>query len=207
MSKLINWMTRPLAAVVVLGAAFAFATSVNVTPAGAKDLKMAFFPSPRHPLWSKMMTPWAKDFEKANPGTKIKGFPGSQIGGSPPGAFKRVVNGISDIELHLPGYTSTVFPRTLVMEIPLQWSSPTQATQAFWRVYNKHIASEYKRVKLLAAFATDVPAVMTNKIVKTPADLKGMKLRTPSRNQAAIIKGHGLTSTTISRSQAECVIQ
>ncbi len=207
MPNLVKYASRSLTAFAVLATAFAFNASVDVTPAGAKDLKMAFFPSPRHPLWSKMMMPWAKGFEKANPKTKIKGFPGSQIGGSPPGAYKRVVNGISDIELHLPGYTSTVFPRTLVMEIPLQWSTPSQATQAFWRIYKKHIASEYKRVKLLAAFATDVPAVMTNKIVKTPADLKGMKLRTPSRNQAAIIKGLGAIPVAMPMTQTYSSIQ
>jgi TRAP-type C4-dicarboxylate transport system substrate-binding protein len=207
MPKLSNIATRSLTALAVFAATFAFSASLSVTPAGAKDLKMAFFPSPRHPLWSKMMMPWAKDFEKSNPNTKVKGFPGSQIGGSPPGAFKRVVNGISDIELHLPGYTSTVFPRTLVMEIPLQWSSPTEATQAFWRIYDKHIASEYKRVKLLAAFATDVPAVMTNKIVKTPSDLKGMKLRTPSRNQAMIIKGLGAIPVAMPMPQTYSSIQ
>jgi TRAP-type C4-dicarboxylate transport system substrate-binding protein len=207
MLNLKKYLSRSLATLAVFAAAFLFSTSAVVEPAGAKDLKMAFFPSPKHPLWSKMMVPWAKDFEKANPNTKVKGFPGSQIGGSPPGAYKRVVNGISDIELHLPGYTSTVFPRTLVMEIPLQWSTPSEATQAFWRIYNKHIASEYKRVKLLAAFATDVPAVMTNKVVKTPSDLKGMKIRTPSRNQAAIIKGLGAIPVAMPMTQTYSAIQ
>jgi TRAP-type C4-dicarboxylate transport system substrate-binding protein len=207
MLRLGNFISRTMTAAAVGTTVLAFAASVNVSPAGAKDLKMAFFPSPKHPLWSKMMMPWAKEFEKASGSTKVKGFPGSQIGGSPPGAFKRVVNGISDIELHLPGYTSTVFPRTLVMEIPLQWSSPSEATQAFWRIYDKHIASEYKRVKLLAAFATDVPAVMTNKIVKTPGDLKGLKLRTPSRNQAAIIKGLGAIPVAMPMTQTYSSIQ
>ncbi len=207
MSRMNIFASRSLTALAIFGAAFVFSASVDVTPAGAKDLKMAFFPSVKHPLWSKMMVPWAKDFEKANPNTKIKGFPGSQIGGSPPGAYKRVVNGISDIELHLPGYTSTVFPRTLVMEIPLQWSSPSEATQAFWRIYDKHIASEYKRIKLLAAFATDVPALMTNKIVKTPSDLKGMKLRTPSRNQAEIIKGLGAIPVAMPMTQTYSALQ
>jgi TRAP-type C4-dicarboxylate transport system substrate-binding protein len=159
--------------------------------AAGTELKMAFFPSPRHPLWSKMMVPWADQLEAANLGFKVLKFPGSQIGGKPPGAFKRVVNGISDVELHLPGYTSTVFPRTLVMEVPLQWDSPTNATRAIWNIYDKHLASEYSRVKLLALWATDVPVVMTNKLVRVPDDLRGLKLRTPSKNQAAIIEGLG----------------
>ena len=159
--------------------------------AAEAELKMAFFASPRHPIWSKMMKPWGDRAEKANIGLKVKGFPGSQIGGRPPGAYKRILNGISDVEFHIPGYTSTVFPRTLVAEIPLQWDSPTKATTALNRIFASHIAAEYKRVKMLGLWTTDVPVVMTNKIVRSPDDLKGMKLRTPSRNQAEIIKGLG----------------
>ena len=191
MSILNKFAYRSLTAAAVFAAAFAFGASVEVTPAGAKDLKMAFFPSPKHPLWSKMMMPWAKDFEMTNPGTKVKGFPGSQIGGSPPGAYKRVINGISDVEFSMQGYTSTVFPRTLLVEIPLQWASPTEATRALWKIFDKHLAREYKRVKVLAMWVTDTPTIMTNKVVRLPDDLKGLKLRTPSRNQAAIIKGFG----------------
>ncbi len=159
--------------------------------AAEAELKMAFFPSPRHPLWSNMMKPWGERLEKANVGLKIKGFPGSQIGGSPPGAYKRVLNGIADIEFIINGYTSTVFPRTLVAEIPVQWDSPTKATMALNRIFDEYLAAEYKRVKVLAMWTTDVPVIMTNKLVRTPADLKGLKLRTPSRNQAEIIKGLG----------------
>ena len=169
-----------------LAAALAFAPG-----ASAQELKMANFAPATHPIWVNVMTPWAKELEKAHPGVTVKGFPGGQIGGAPPGAFLRVVNGQSDIELHLPGYTSTAFPRTLIMEIPLQHASPSEATRAFWRVYDKHMKPEYQRVKLLAAWGTDVPAVMTNKLVKTPDDLKGLKLRTPSDNQAMIIEGLG----------------
>ena len=161
-----------------------------LSAAGA-ELKMAFFPSPRHPIWSRMMKPWGDRVQNEDAGIAIRGFPGGQIGGKPPGAYKRILNGISDVEFHIPGYTSTVFPRTLVAEVPVQWESPTKATQALNRIFNEHLAPEYKRVKMLAMWTTDVPVVMTNKEVRTPADLKGLKLRTPSRNQAEIIKGLG----------------
>lgn len=168
--------------------------SLPTLPAGqaeARELKMAFFTGARHPIPRFMMIPWGKDLTNAGLGLEVRAFPGGQIGGAPPGAFKRVVNGISDIEWHLPGYTSSVFPRTMVMEIPLQWGSPTEATRALWKIYDRHLSSEYKRVKLLALWATDVPVVMTNKLVRHPDDLKGLKIRTPSANQAAIIKGLG----------------
>ncbi len=182
---------RMAAALLVAAAGGIGMSAVTDASAQSRDIKLAFFASPKHPVWSKLMAPWGKAVEGANVGLKVVGFPGSQIGGSPPGAFKRVVNGIADAEFAMQGYTSTVFPRTLLVEIPLQWGSPTEATRALWRIFDKHLASEYKRVKVLAMWVTDTPTVMTNKVVRVPDDLKGLKLRTPSKNQAAIIKGFG----------------
>lgn len=188
------------------------AVGLTVLTAGAvsaetKDLKVAFFASPKHPIWAKMMEPWGKAIEAENVGLKITGYPGSQIGGSPPGAFKRVVNGIADVEFAMQGYTSTVFPRTLLVEIPLQWESPTEATRALWRIFDKHLASEYERVKVLAMWVNDTPTVMTNKVVRVPDDLKGLKLRTPSQNQAAIIEGFGAIPVAMPMTQTYGAIE
>jgi TRAP-type C4-dicarboxylate transport system substrate-binding protein len=180
-------MVTSLAVAIFSGIGFA----AKDVAAQSTDLKVAFFASPKHPVWSKLMVPWSKKIAAAGVDLKVTGYPGSQIGGKPPGAFKRVINGIADVEFAMQGYTSTVFPRTLIVEIPLQWKSPTEATKALWRIYEKHLATEYKRVKVLAMWVTDTPTVMTNKVVRHPDDLKGLKLRTPSRNQAAIIKGFG----------------
>ena len=180
-----------LSIVVAVGLAATSLSYSTTAKAADANLKMAFFASPKHPIYSRFMAPWSKILNNAGVGIKITGYPGSQIGGKPPGAFKRVVNGIADVEFHIPGYTSTLFPRTLVMEIPLQYDTSIEATKAMWRIYEKHVAADYKRVKLLALWGTDVPVVMTNKLVRTPDDLKGLKLRTPSRNQAAIIKAFG----------------
>jgi TRAP-type transport system periplasmic protein len=160
--------------------------------AQAQELKMAHFIGTRHPMASRFMAPWAKMISDANVGgLTIRLYPGGQIGGKPPGAFKRVRNAISDIEFGLQGYTSSVFPRTLVTEVPLQWAKPSQATAALWRIFEKHVATEYKSVVPLALWNTDVPAIMTNKVVRRPEDLRGLKLRTPSKNQSEIIKALG----------------
>ncbi len=79
--------------------------AVNDAQAQSRDIKMAFFASPKHPIWAKLMTPWGNMVQGAGVGLKVVGFPGSQIGGSPPGAFKRVVNGIADAEFVMQGYT------------------------------------------------------------------------------------------------------
>jgi TRAP-type C4-dicarboxylate transport system substrate-binding protein len=169
----------------------ALALTAAAQTSSAADLKMAFFASPKHHVWDKFMAPWGKDLESKNVGLKVLGFPGSQIGGKPPGAFKRVVNGIADIEFGLQGYTSTVFPKTMVAEIPMQFENAMEATRGLWRILDTYLNDEYSRVKVLGLWTTDTPVLMTNKVVKTPADLAGVKLRTPSRDQAEIIKGLG----------------
>ncbi len=185
-------MTRILSSKLIVAAGLAIYVAAGaIAPVAAKDLKMAFFASPRHHVWSELMLPWSKAISGQEASLKFLGLPGSQIGGSPPGAFKRVVNGIADIEFAMQGYTSTVFPKTMIVEIPKQWGSPTEATRALWKILPTYLADEYKRVEVLAMWVNDTPVLMTNKVVRVPSDLKGVKLRTPSRDQAAIIKGLG----------------
>ncbi len=94
---------RMAAALLVAAAGGIGMSAVTDASAQSRDIKLAFFASPKHPVWSKLMAPWGKAVEGANVGLKVVGFPGSQIGGSPPGAFKRVVNGIADAEFAMQG--------------------------------------------------------------------------------------------------------
>ena len=176
---------------IAAGVAAFVAAGLGPAAAQTAEIKMAFFASPKHHVWDKFMEPWGKSLEGAGVGLKVLGFPGSQIGGAPPGAFKRVVNGIADVEFGLQGYTSTVFPKTMVAEIPMQFETAEEATRGLWRILDTHLKDEYARVKVLALWATDMPVLMTNKTVRTPEDLAGVKLRTPSHEQAEIIKGLG----------------
>lgn len=154
--------------------------------------KVAYWMGPGHSLAKNVFEPLVKNLNAANMGFNAKIFPAGQVGGGgPPQAYQRMVNGISHVELHLPGYTSTQFPRTLVMEIPIQHENNVVATKAINGIFDKHLKQEYKGVKVLGLFGIDVPVVMTKKPVRTPADLKGMKLRTPSRNQADVIRALG----------------
>lgn len=186
----------------VLAGGFGAAASAET-----KELKMAFFSSPKHHVWEKLMVPWSEAVMGEEKSLKFLGFPGSQIGGSPPGAFKRVVNGIADIEFAMQGYTATVFPKTMVVEIPKQWGSPSEATAALWKILPTYLKDEYERVEVLAMWVTDQPVLMTNKVVKTPADLVGIKLRTPSRDQAEIIKGLGAIPVAMPMPQTYTAIE
>jgi TRAP-type C4-dicarboxylate transport system substrate-binding protein len=175
--------------------------------AAESELKMACFAGRGHPIWAGMMLPWARRVEAADVGLTIKGFPGGAIGGRPAEAYRRILTGVSDIELHVPGFTSTVFPRTLVAEVPLQWKSPTEATIALDRILATHLADDYEGLKVLALWTADLPVVMTVKAVRTPEDLEGLRLRVSSRTQADVIAGLGATPVAVPMTQAHIALK
>jgi len=170
--------------------------------------RVAYWTGPRHPLAANILEPLGKQLNDADLGFNARVFgAGSVGGGGPAQAFERLVNGISHVELHLPGYTPTQFMRTLIVEAPLQYANSLDATKAMNAIYDKHLAQEFKGVRMLGLFAIDLPAVMTNKIVRTPDDLKGLKLRTPSRNQADVITALGAVPVAMPITQAYGAIE
>ena len=91
MFKKMGLGTVRLATVAILIAGIgAIGVAGGTSQVQAKELKQAFFASPKHPIWAKLMEPWGKAVEAAGVDLKVIGYPGSQIGGKPPGAFKRV---------------------------------------------------------------------------------------------------------------------
>jgi TRAP-type transport system periplasmic protein len=95
----------------------------------------------------------------------------------------------------LPGTTPGRFPTTEVMELPFVLAQRgivnAKAAQEF---ANDHINDEVKDVKLLAFWAHDAGHIHANRPVRTMEDLKGLKLRNPTRLSGEALKALGATS-------------
>jgi TRAP-type C4-dicarboxylate transport system substrate-binding protein len=105
-----------------------------------------------------------------------------QLGGTPPQLFEQVRDGVADIVWTLPGYTAGRFPSVEVFELPFMMQSPEGTSKALWDYATTHAAAEFKDVKPLAFHVHgDGVFHMTGKPVKTMADLRGLKLRAPTR--------------------------
>ena len=79
------------------------------------------------------------------------------------------------------------------MELPGLAPDAVAATRMLWKASDT-IQREYTRTKVLALWANDKAVIMTrNKAVRTLDDVKGMKIRTPSKLQGDIIKALGAT--------------
>lgn len=160
--------------------------------ANAVELKLAHFMSPKHPMDRHIMRPWSdKVAEVSRGGLKVRIYPGGALGKGPVAQYKRAVDGVADIAFGLPGFTSKLFPRVGVVELPGIAATSTGATEAMWNAMGE-LAPEFRRVKLLALWTNERQVLMTrDKPIRSVADMKDLKFRVPSRTQGEAIKALG----------------
>jgi TRAP-type C4-dicarboxylate transport system substrate-binding protein len=158
-------------------------------------LKLHHFLPPKAPAHTKMLVPWAEDVEKASGGkVKIEIFPSMALGGKPPELINQVRDGVVDIVWTVNGYTAGLFPRSEVFELPFVHTNSATATNLAMRdMYNSGaISEEYSSVKVMFLHVHAGQAIhMADKEVRTPDDLKGLKMRIPTRTGAWIIEALG----------------
>ncbi|TNF09499.1 MAG: TRAP transporter substrate-binding protein [Gammaproteobacteria bacterium] len=157
--------------------ATAVAASLGVSSVSAQELKLATFIPPQHHLHKNLFTWFAKEVEsRSNGELTVKIYPSGQLGAGPVQQYKRVLEGVADITFGLPAYTPKVFPKTMMIIPPGMSDSAAESTQRLWGVYDKHLASEYKNVKLLGLWTVaGIGLASKDKAIRTLEDLKGLK--------------------------------
>ncbi|MDN3921449.1 TRAP transporter substrate-binding protein [Roseateles violae] len=127
--------------------------------------------------------PWCEKIAKeSNQRMKCQIYPSMQLGGTPPQLYDQVKDGVADIVWTLPGYTSGRFPTVEAFELPFMMQSPAATSRALWDYVQQHAQNEFKDVKPLAFHVHgDGVFHMAGKPVRTMADLRGLKLRAPTR--------------------------
>lgn len=181
----------------LLAGAAASLTLASTTSAALADnvLKLASFVPPVYILHKPIFEKLAADLDAATGGsTKIEIYPSGELGKGPVEQYKRAVSRIAEITYGLPGYTSSIFPKTLLIELPGVTNGHADATAKLWKVMDKHLRSEFKKTVPLALFVTP-PAVfmMRDKPVRSLNDLAGLKIRVASSSAAAVIEAYGAT--------------
>jgi TRAP-type C4-dicarboxylate transport system substrate-binding protein len=178
----------------IIGAVFTL--SMLQAPAIAEtELKFASFVPSKYVLHKPVFLKLANDLAKATNGeVKIKIYASGALGKGPVEQYQRAVRRIAEISYGLPGYTSSVFPKTLLIELPGVTNGHQDATRKLWKVMDGHLRKEFKRTVPLALFVTP-PAVlmMRDKPIRSLADLKGLKIRASSKSAAAILTAYGAT--------------
>ena len=191
--------TTLLTSAAVTAAAFTFAMTAPLSPAGAKELKIATFMGPPHYLNRVVFTNLAKAIGKATGGeTTAKLFASGQLGKGPVQQFKRVNTNVAEIAFGIQGNTASIFPRSMVLNQPGVGETAVGITKKMWAIYDKHLASEYTKIKVMGLWANTPPVILSRtKLIKKLSDVKGMKIRASDSGSVLLMNGWGASGILI----------
>ncbi|MBX9613636.1 MAG: TRAP transporter substrate-binding protein [Burkholderiales bacterium] len=149
----------------------------------AVTLKFHTFMAPMSNVWLNMHKAWMNKVEKESGGRiKFEGYPAMQLGGTPVQLYDQAKDGVVDIVWTLPGNTAGRFPRIEVFELPFMMNNAEATSKAYWEYVQTQAPDEFKDTHTLALHVHGPGVIHTkDKQIKTPNDLKGMKLRGPTR--------------------------
>lgn len=178
-------------------------------PARGAELKLAHFMSANHVLHRRALVPWAEAVARATGGTvTVRLYPAGQLGFGAQAAFSRAVHGVADVTVGPLGYTSSMFPGTLLAELPGVASSARQATRMLWRGFRGPLAREFERAKVLGLWNNAPAAIMTSeRPVRRLEDMAGLKIRVPSAITGRIVRSWGGSPVSMPAAQIYNALQ
>ena len=158
-------------------------------------LKFHTFMAPQSNVWLTMHKPWMDKVEKESNGRiKFEGYPAMQLGGTPVQLYDQAKDGVVDIVWTLPGNTAGRFPRVEVFELPFMMNNAEATSKAYWEYVHTVAADEFKDTHVIALHVHGPGMIHTaDKQVRNVGDLRGMKLRAPTRQVTKLLSSVGAT--------------
>jgi len=146
-------------------------------------LKVEHFLGPQSTAQQQLLGPWCEKIGKESGGKlKCQIYPAMQLGGTPPQLFDHAKDGVADIIWTVPTYQAGRFSKSEVFELPFMTRSAETGSPALWDYIQKNSLDEFKGTKLILAHVHDGNVLhFASKDVKTLEDLKGLKVRAPTR--------------------------
>ncbi|MBL4647046.1 MAG: C4-dicarboxylate ABC transporter substrate-binding protein [Hyphomicrobiales bacterium] len=184
---------KNLVKTVALSALIAAATA-SASYAQEFTFKLHHLLSPKAPAQTKMLEPWAKQVEENSGGrVKIEIYPAMSLGGRPPELVQQARDGVVDIVWTVNGYTPGLFPRTEAFELPfVVTNDPRAANLAMFDMFESDLRADYAGLEVMFLHVHAGQAIHTReKLVRSPADMEGLKIRIPTRTGAWVIEALG----------------
>ena len=165
--------------------AVAAVVGAGLAPDGARaqtTLKLSHFLPPVHGIHTDFLVPWTEAVTACTDGeVTFEIFPGGTQLGNVARQQEQVLAGVVDVAHGLTGIPRGRFPRTSLIDLPFLTDDAGVATGALWAIFPEHLAPEYEGLKVLALHAHNGGLIHTRgKPVRVPADLEGLRIRTPS---------------------------
>jgi TRAP-type C4-dicarboxylate transport system substrate-binding protein len=186
--------TRALAlAGAIAAAGWLAATTMSV--AQEVTLRLHQFLPPQANVPKLVLDPWADKIEQDSGGRiKIERYPAMQLGGTPPQLYDQAKDGVVDIVWTLPGSNPGRFPSTEVFELPFIMTNAEATSRAYWDLFEKHMKdTEFSDTHVLGVWVHGPGMLHSKTPIETLDDLKGMKIRAPTRIINALLSQLGAT--------------
>jgi TRAP-type C4-dicarboxylate transport system substrate-binding protein len=157
-------------------------------------LKVHHFLGPQSIQHTTMLGDWCKNIARDSSNRlTCQIFPAMQLGGTPVQLYDQARDGVVDVAWTLQAYTAKL-AKLEVFELPFMMTNAEATSRASWDYAQKYLAEEFKDVKLLAVHVHGPGNIYTKaKAVTTMADLKGLKVRAPTRQVNKMIATMGAT--------------
>ncbi len=174
-------------------AALAAPALVRSAQAQETTLRLHHFLPPVANVHRHFLMPWAQKIQAESEGKlRVQIFPSMQLGGAPPQLFDQARDGVVDIVWTLPGNTPGRFPRVEVFELPFVADARARpnalACQEFAQT---HLREEFADVHPIVVWAHDGGVIHANKPVNRLEDMRGLKLRFPTRQAGEALRALG----------------
>ena len=177
--------------------AVAAALALGAAPARAQEvvLKLHHFLPPQATIQALVFNPWCEKVGRESGGRiKCQIYPAMQLGGTPPQLFDQAKDGVADIIWTVPTYQAGRFQKAEVFELPFMAKNAETGSPALYEYVQKNALDEFRGVKVLAMHLHDGALLhFAKQPVKTMEDLKGLKVRGPTRIGAKVLTALGAT--------------
>jgi len=157
----------------------------------ALDMKMSLWIPPMHPLVADL-TAWGKSVEADSKGEiAVKVFPAEQLGKAGD-HYDMARDGIVDMAMVAPGYSAGRFPLWSMVELPFTFKNSTGGAKALHEWYAAYVDKEMPDVRLCLITMHHPGTLHTARTeVRTPADLKGLRIRPAGPVTSALVTAQG----------------
>lgn len=191
-------------------ATIALATSLAAVPAltQAQELSFANFAAPFHTVNASIIEKLNADLSAATDGAlTVRGYHGGELGAGPPEQYVRAVQGVADMVWGLPGYTSSQFEKTMIVELPGVVPEGKSGADALCDALDG-ISGEFPGTVPIALWTSEPNIfIMRDKVVTEPADLEGLKLRVAGATAGKVAEALGATPVQMPINQVYNALQ
>ncbi|MBN9675493.1 TRAP transporter substrate-binding protein [Salipiger bermudensis] len=169
----------------------------------AQELKYANWAPPFHTITEAQIDPLASALaEGTTEGASLRAFHGGELGAGPADQYVRIVQGTADMGWGLPGYTSSQFPKTLIVELPGALPLEEPGYAALWRAFDAELKGEFPMTEAIALWGAEPNILMMKeREVLSPGDLSGLKIRVAGSIAAEAMEALGATPVQLPMTQ------